>query len=288
MEQLLSLNHSGAMCLAFSNTGDYLLSGGKDRSINLFNSVSGELIKTYSGGHNYEIKSLKISFDNTHFLSSGQDSYISLWDVSKGKIITKFTGHKKTINSLSWNFNNNIILSGSEDNTVRCWDLRENNSIDVLTASTDSVIKVNANTDQIVSGSVDGFIQTYDIRCGVVYVDNLKEIISGMDTNKEANIIATTHADGILRVVNKDVGQVVKAFYQTHKAMEYFVPCSITVDLKVVVGNDVGEISVFDITTGRIDKFLAVDGQIFAVLTHPEKKNFFATASANCVKCWKF
>ena len=163
------------MAISYSNNGDYLMSAGKDRNIKLWNSGSGRLIKKYSGGNNYEINSIWISHDNSFFLSSGADSNIFLSDVSKGNVVTKMQGHKKKVSTLCWNYSDQLFISGSDDNLVKVWDTREKTSVDTLNASKDSIVKVESNSDQIVSGSVDGYLQIYDIRCGVVYLDYLND-----------------------------------------------------------------------------------------------------------------
>jgi mitogen-activated protein kinase organizer 1 len=286
MEVCLSLDHEGAMTLAYSNNGDYLMSAGKDRAIKLWNSNSGELIKVYQGGHNYEIASLKISSDNTQFISSGTDANVLLWDVSKGKVVTKLQGHQKKVNTICWNYTNHIIVSGSEDTTVKVWDIREKYPIETLSGGSDSIIKVGCNSDQIISGSADGYLQTYDIRCGVIYFDNLKQVMCGMDINRNDELIATTHIDGILRITDKSLAQIIKAFEQTHTRSDYSIPCAFTQDNKVLVGNNIGELTVYDTYNENFKVHKIDNNQIVSIVSHPENKNFLAVATQYTIKLY--
>lgn len=287
MQPALTFETSGVLTVGFNSNGNYLMTAGKDRTVKLWSSSTGEDIKNYSGGHNYEITALAICNDNSKFTSSGFDSSIVLWDVTKGSVIVKFQGHKKKVNSLNWNFTDTLIASASDDSTVKIWDIREKHPVDNLTAAKDSVVKIYSNTDQYISASVDGFIQTYDIRCGVIYTDNLKSILLSVDIGRNGEFVASTHIDDILRVTNRPAGQIVRAFAQTSKSQDFVTPCAFTSDLKVVIGDQHGEIGVYDINTGPSKRWKGHTSQVVKVVAHPVNPNVFASASHDAVKIWR-
>lgn len=117
--------HKGPVHTCTFNAGSsYLLSGGSDRSIKLSNPLTGTLIKSYTGGHAYEVLSISCTKDNTKFVSSGGDKNCFLWDVTQGEIVRRFSGHLGKVNTVSWNENDSVLATGSFDTTIRLWDTK--------------------------------------------------------------------------------------------------------------------------------------------------------------------
>lgn len=117
--------HKGPVHTCTYNTGSsYVLSGGSDRTIKLSNPTTGALVKSYSGGHAYEVLSIECTKDNTKFASSGGDKNVFLWDVTQGEIVRRFSGHLGKVNSVAWNSNDQVLATGSFDTTIRLWDIK--------------------------------------------------------------------------------------------------------------------------------------------------------------------
>lgn len=51
------------------------MSGGKDRTVRLWNPHKGNLVKTYPG-HGYEVRDVTVSKDNSKFASCGGDKQV--------------------------------------------------------------------------------------------------------------------------------------------------------------------------------------------------------------------
>ena len=158
--------HKGTVNVATyaKGTAKYLLSGGQDRTVRLWNPSVGTEIKTYSG-HGYEVLSITVyvsqsivniaqrrlkhvvndssrsSHDNGKFASSGGDRTVFLWDVTTGNTIRRISGHHGKINVVDFNEEATVLASGTKrkpeprvidtdstsgsyDATVKLWDLR--------------------------------------------------------------------------------------------------------------------------------------------------------------------
>jgi WD40 repeat protein len=76
----------------YNTTGEYLLTGGKDRTVRLWNPEKRYCIKTYEA-HGWEIYDLAVSPENGKFASCGGDKTVFLWDVLTGLTIRRFSGH---------------------------------------------------------------------------------------------------------------------------------------------------------------------------------------------------
>jgi mitogen-activated protein kinase organizer 1 len=68
--------HEGAVHVVKYNTdGQYCLTGGQDRTINLWNPNSGAKIKSYEA-HGWEVLDIAVSEDNARFASVGGDKAV--------------------------------------------------------------------------------------------------------------------------------------------------------------------------------------------------------------------
>jgi WD40 repeat protein len=72
--------------VAWSPSGELLLSGGDDGSIRWWNVKSEECIRAQEA-HQGAVKELKVSPDGSRFATCGDDGVIQIWDLHSGKIL---------------------------------------------------------------------------------------------------------------------------------------------------------------------------------------------------------
>ena len=51
------------------------------------------------------------------------DNYVSVWEVSTGKVLRKLEGHSRPVTSVAFSPDGRLILSGSKDRTLRLWEV---------------------------------------------------------------------------------------------------------------------------------------------------------------------
>ncbi|MGL6339213.1 MAG: hypothetical protein ACRC80_08745, partial [Waterburya sp.] len=105
----------------FSPDGNYLVLGGKDKKITLW-QLSKLLDKTVKDS---DFKILKVIYDkkNKIIATTGADKTIKLRD-KNGKSIDNWSGHKDWVYGLNFSPDGKYIVSGSEDNTVQIRDTK--------------------------------------------------------------------------------------------------------------------------------------------------------------------
>jgi serine/threonine protein kinase len=113
--------------LAISKEGKYLLSGGSDETIHLWEIASRRTLRTFAnkGG---AITAVGLSPDGRFAVTSAARLFddanqIDLWEVSSGKFLGKLKGMKTPIQCLAFSSDSRKLAAGSEDGAVCVWSL---------------------------------------------------------------------------------------------------------------------------------------------------------------------
>lgn len=223
-------SHSGPInALTFSSLGGtYILSGSSDRQIHLSRSEPANAnqpsraIQKYAA-HGYAVLDIAVSQDNQTFASVGGDRSVFLWDVQRADgTLRRFgsntnQGHTGRINCVAFaGEGDSVLVSGSDDTSVRLWDAksRDNKPLMVLDEAKDGVasVVVPGNGHEVVSGSVDGRIRSYDVRMGRVTVDVMPGAVTSLDLSRDAKTVLAACLDGRIRMMDRADGTCLRAF----------------------------------------------------------------------------
>lgn len=186
------------------------------------NPNSALLIKSFSGIHSYPILDIGISNDNSKFASCGMDRLCFYYDVATGQVIKRIPAHSQKINAVSLNTDATVLLTASDDKTLKAWDLRSNmkDPIQVMDQFKDSVTCIDQtssqNSSQIGAGSVDGCVYAFDMRSGLLNIDNIKSPITSIQYSANQKTILATCLGSILRLLSVESGQILQEYYGGH------------------------------------------------------------------------
>ena len=75
--------------------GTHLASGGWDGKVCLWNSQTGELLKTFKG-HTQNVSSVAFSPDGS-MIACGNNDAIHIWDVKSGERLNTYRGHTDVV-----------------------------------------------------------------------------------------------------------------------------------------------------------------------------------------------
>ncbi|KAH7033202.1 WD40-repeat-containing domain protein [Microdochium trichocladiopsis] len=178
----------------------------------------GRLIQTYSA-HGYEVLSLSISADNARFASSGGDRSVFLWDVATAQTLRRFGGtpqsHTARINCVAFAGEDDMLLvSGSLDATARIWDAKSNalKPVQVLSEAKDAITSVAVRGSEIVTGSVDGRVRSYDVRMGRCTTDVIGPPVTSVSMTKDAKALLVGGLDNKVRLMDRENGNLLRAY----------------------------------------------------------------------------
>ena len=118
----LTSHRLSANSVRYSPDGKFLLTGGRDAYLNIWETGNYTQIKT-TPAHNWAIYDIAYSPDASLFATGSRDKTIKIWDAETFgflKRISKeaFTGHSHSVNKLLWSPFNNYLISVGDDKEV--------------------------------------------------------------------------------------------------------------------------------------------------------------------------
>ncbi|TFK79655.1 nuclear mRNA splicing protein [Polyporus arcularius HHB13444] len=288
-------NHKGPVHVAryAKGTAKYVLSGGQDRTVKLWNPELGTEIKSYAA-HGYEVLSLTVAHDNSRFASCGGDRQVFLWDVVTGQTIRRIPGHMGKIFTVEFNEDASVLASGSYDSTVRLWDLKSQNRqpIQVLDEARDAVQALHVGGSYIVTGSVDGHVRTYDLRMGELRTDFLGHPVTAIVPSQDNQTYLATTLDAHVRLMDMSTGKMLNDF-QGHTSTSYRIrSCFGHGESTVVCGDENGSVWAWDLVDAaplQPNPPPKVHERVITwIEQHPVEAGELITASADgTVKVWR-
>ncbi|XP_057971824.1 uncharacterized protein LOC131160307 [Malania oleifera] len=282
--------HQGPVLAArFNRDGNYCLSAGKDRTVQLWNPHTAKHVKTYKS-HGREVRDVDSAPDNSKICSCGGDRQIFYWDVLRGIVIRKFRGHDSEVNAVKFNDYASVVVSAGYDRSLRAWDCRSHSTepIQIINTFSDSVMSVCLTKSEIIAGSVDGTVRTFDIRIGRETSDILGEPVNCISMSNDGNCILASCLDSTLRLLDRSTGELLQE-YKGHSCKNYKMDCCLTNnDAYIIGGSEDGLIYFWDLVDASVlSSFQAHAAVVTSVSYHP-KDNCMITASVDgSIRVWK-
>lgn len=181
----------------------------------------GRLIQTYSA-HSHEVLSLSVASDNARFASAGGDRTVFLWDVATAQTLRRFShhsdGHVGRVNCVAMGgADDALVVSGGFDTTVRVWDTRSGGGggarpVQVLDEARDAISAVVVRGAEVLAGSVDGRVRSYDVRTGRVTTDVVGASVTSLCLTQDGRAMLVGSLDSRVRLMDRESGGCLQTY----------------------------------------------------------------------------
>jgi WD40 repeat protein len=202
---------------AFSPSGAQILSGSRDKTLKLWDTATGHLIRTFVG-HSEPVVSVAFSPDGARVLSGADDKTMKLWDAQTGQLLHSF-GHSGWVYSVAFSPDGKRVLSGSDDKMLTLWDAASGQLVRTYKGHSSTVTSVAFSRDgsRILSGSKDGTLKLWDTTSGLLIrtVKVRAERDEGVETvaiSRDGGRLLSASLDNKVRLWDAANGALIRSF----------------------------------------------------------------------------
>lgn len=104
----------------FSPDGLWIASASFDKSVKLWNGVTGTFVAAFRG-HVGPVYQISWSADSRLLLSGSKDSTLKVWDVREKKLKQDLPGHADEVFAVDWSPDGEKVASGGRDRVLKLW-----------------------------------------------------------------------------------------------------------------------------------------------------------------------
>jgi len=290
------LGHQGAVLTAsFSANGSTIVSGGIDKTINLWNlPVNEEDPAPNYGtlcGHKGGVTSVDWMEDET-ILSCSADGTVGLWDSITGKRIRKWTGHQGVVNQIATTKNLSGISVG-DDGTANIWDSRQRDPVG--TVKTDYPLLSTTFNNQGTTfyiGGIDPTVVAYDVRIldkPLWSCPGQADSISSIAINNDDSVLVSRSFNGQIRAysassfIPEGIPRLNPHLYHGAPSGKefYLIRACFTIDnMSILSGSEDHSVTSWNFLSSRIQtKWDGHLGTVLDVDAHPSGKIILSTST---------
>ena len=190
--------HKGRVKSAVHSPKENLIAATAGSYIHIFNSSTGDLLRTFVG-HNSQVSSLAFSSDGNKLASGSENSIIKIWQVSNGTLLRSLAlGHTAQITSVAFSSDGKMFASGSKDRTVKLWEVTDGlpNQLPkhTLLGHTNVIEEIAFSPDSatLASGSFDKTVKLWKVSDGTkLRTLSHKGSVSSVAFSPDSNTLAS-------------------------------------------------------------------------------------------------
>ena len=132
--RILRGHTDGVLAVAYAPDGKTLATGGSDRTVRLWDTVSGQEVGQLRG-HRGGVYAVGFSPGGKILASGGGNMALKLWDLASGKCVANLSGHTAVVKCLAFTADGRYLFSGGGDRSLSThragqairWDLADGN-----------------------------------------------------------------------------------------------------------------------------------------------------------------
>lgn len=129
-KRIVEAHENSVFTVQYSPKGDYLLSGGRDAHLKVWNLEAEGRLESEQPAHWFTLNDIAYHPEGHIFATASRDKTIKIWDATTFKLLkvidtARHGCHINSVNRLLWSTHNNYLISCSDDRTVMVWEVGE-------------------------------------------------------------------------------------------------------------------------------------------------------------------
>lgn len=245
--------------IQFLNTSQYLVSGGKDGAIKVWDTMNGTVTKSFEGFQG-SVCELAVSPDNSFLVAGLTSRNLSVWDLNSGQMLRVLSGHQQKVCAvdISKSTGQYIVSAAANDYAIKIWDFHHDyalNSI-VFSFSNCNDLCFAANDRVICTGHADGKIFFHNVERfwnlgGKMEVHT--QSITSICSLQNGNVVMTSGRDNLHNLIDLRTMQVCRKFKtKCNKMATNFARTCVSPDENfAVLGSSDGMVYLWSIQMGK-------------------------------------
>jgi WD40 repeat protein len=157
--------HAGEiLALAYTPDSAYVLSGGWDGHLRLWDAVAGTPTGGFRAGAK-PVSACAVAPDGKHAASGNMDGFLGYWDLLGQRQTLSFVAHARPVSGLAFAGDGHLLATASWDRNLGLWDLDQHTRTRMLAGHTDIVAGCRFTPDgtTLLSWSHDGSLRLWDV-----------------------------------------------------------------------------------------------------------------------------
>ena len=307
LEKILRGHDGSVSALAFAPEGSLLASGGKDRTIRLWDTQKATLKQTFSG-EGGEVTSLAFSPDGQVLMSGSYDKTVKLWDPQTLEPKRTLTWPRSpTVDAVAFSPDGRFGASGGEmreqksgeadrlsrSGEICLWDAQTLILRRALAghAFTVTSLAFSPNSTTLASGSWDKTIKLWD-----AYTGELKSTLSGHEGaihkvvfSPNGDTLVSVSEDQTVKLWNAKTGEIEQtlAGHSSRALALAFSPDGETIASGGGEHQKWGEVKLWNARTGKLKQTLrGHDGAVLTVAFSPNGQTLASGSSDGIIGLW--
>lgn len=271
---------------AFSRDGRLIASSTGNRSIDLHNASSGDLVRRFES-HSASFYAVAFSRDGRWLASGANDRTVRLWQIATGRELPLLSGNAGWVRAIAFSPDSSLLASGSNSGEVKVWNLNGNKMVANVSYSQEQVVSIAFSPDgkALAAGGTGSSLHLLDVATGRTRnLDGHTGEITSVDFQPDSELLASGSTDKTVRLWNATTGSLVKtlATLDVHVNAISFSPDG----KRLAIGTAGGQLSVLSLESNKTQNLSGAGAEILSLAFSPDGRWLASGSMDQSVKLW--